>query len=204
MPSKIPRTRCARQRRISAGNARLTIHFGGHVAVNPVSCRFRARTLTAIVGPNGAGKTTYFNLISGQLKPSSAGQVLLHGAHLSSYSAPRRSRRGIGRAFQLTNVFPNLRCWKMCGSWCKRAPASGLDHVEHVGAAIASSIRRAEEVLETVALSAKRDVMRRAPAARRPAQAGSRHVDRARTRNVHVRRADRRHERGRSAGDPRT
>ncbi|MFY7857079.1 MAG: ATP-binding cassette domain-containing protein, partial [Rubrivivax sp.] len=40
----------------------LTIRFGGHVAVDHVSCRFMAGTLTAIVGPNGAGKTTYFNL----------------------------------------------------------------------------------------------------------------------------------------------
>src|SRR5213592_130168 len=45
----------------------LTIRFGGHVAVDSVSCTFRPGELTAIVGPNGAGKTTYFNLISGQL-----------------------------------------------------------------------------------------------------------------------------------------
>ena len=50
----------------------LTVRFGGHVAVDHVSCRFEAGTLTAIVGPNGAGKTTYFNLISGQLKPSAS------------------------------------------------------------------------------------------------------------------------------------
>ena len=49
---------------------KLTIRFGGHVAVNGVSCGFRPGTLTAIVGPNGAGKTTYFNLISGQLPPT--------------------------------------------------------------------------------------------------------------------------------------
>ena len=41
----------------------LTIRFGGHVAVDHVSCAFRPGELTAIVGPNGAGKTTYFNLI---------------------------------------------------------------------------------------------------------------------------------------------
>ncbi len=49
----------------------LTVRFGGHVAVNAVSCAFKPGTLTAIVGPNGAGKTTYFNLISGQIKASS-------------------------------------------------------------------------------------------------------------------------------------
>src|ERR1700712_5690446 len=85
----------------------LTIRFGGHVAVNAVSCSFAAGTLTAIVGPNGAGKTTYFNLISGQLRPS-GGEIFLHGARITGLAAPARARRGIGRAFQLTNLFPDL------------------------------------------------------------------------------------------------
>ena len=85
----------------------LTIRFGGHVAVNAVSCRFAPGTLTAIVGPNGAGKTTYFNLISGQLQ-ASAGTVLLNGQNLTRLPASARTRAGLGRAFQLTNLFPNL------------------------------------------------------------------------------------------------
>jgi len=85
----------------------LTIRFGGHVAVNAVSCAFQPGTLTAIVGPNGAGKTTYFNLVSGQL-PASAGEVLLFGEDVTKASAPVRTRKGMGRAFQLTNLFPNL------------------------------------------------------------------------------------------------
>jgi branched-chain amino acid transport system ATP-binding protein len=85
----------------------LTVRFGGHVAVNAVSCAFRPGTLTAIVGPNGAGKTTYFNLISGQLKASS-GTVTLDGRDLSGQSPSERTRAGLGRAFQLTNLFPRL------------------------------------------------------------------------------------------------
>ena len=85
----------------------LTIRFGGHVAVDSVSCAFAPGTLTAIVGPNGAGKTTYFNLISGQL-PASAGRVLLDGEEITSLAAPLRTRRGLGRAFQLTQLFANL------------------------------------------------------------------------------------------------
>ena len=75
---------------------------------NGVSCTFRPGELTAIVGPNGAGKTTYFNLISGQLRRQ-------HGQHVCStaktspiFAAPARTRAGLGRAFQLTNLFPNL------------------------------------------------------------------------------------------------
>jgi branched-chain amino acid transport system ATP-binding protein len=85
----------------------LTIRFGGHVAVDHVSCRFEPGTLTSIVGPNGAGKTTYFNLISGQL-PASEGRVLLDGEDLTALPAPTRTRKGLGRAFQLTQLFPNL------------------------------------------------------------------------------------------------
>ena len=85
----------------------LTIRFGGHVAVDHVSCAFQPGTLTAIVGPNGAGKTTYFNLISGQLR-ASEGSVWLNGEDITGLAAPRRTRLGLGRAFQLTNLFPNL------------------------------------------------------------------------------------------------
>ena len=85
----------------------LTIRFGGHVAVNAVTCQFEPGTLTAVVGPNGAGKTTYFTLISGQLQASS-GTVMLDGVDLSNLPASARTRAGLGRAFQLTNLFPNL------------------------------------------------------------------------------------------------
>lgn len=85
----------------------LTIRFGGHVAVDRVNCAFRPGELTAIVGPNGAGKTTYFNLISGQLRPST-GRVCLGDTDLTGLSAAARARLGLGRAFQLTNLFPRL------------------------------------------------------------------------------------------------
>ena len=74
----------------------ITIRFGGHDAVDQVSCRFEPGTLTSIVGPNGAGKTTYFNLISGQL-PASEGTVLLAGGPASPARSPRRARlRDVG------------------------------------------------------------------------------------------------------------
>ncbi|MDF1728752.1 MAG: ABC transporter ATP-binding protein [Sulfitobacter sp.] len=85
----------------------LTIQFGGHVAVNAVSCDFHAGETTVIVGPNGAGKTTYFNLISGQLS-ASAGKVTKGGTDITRLSPSARARLGLGRAFQLTNLFPQL------------------------------------------------------------------------------------------------
>ena len=85
----------------------LTIRFGGHVAVDHVSCAFTPGTLTAIVGPNGAGKTTYFNLISGPLR-ATEGSVTLDGVDITNETASARTHRGLGRAFQLTQLFPNL------------------------------------------------------------------------------------------------
>ncbi len=134
----------------------LTIRFGGHVAVDKVSCGFAPGTLTAIVGPNGAGKTTYFNLISGQLK-ATAGQVFLRGEDISALSAPQRSHKGIGRAFQLTNLFPNLSVLENIRLAVQSRAGLGLN-MWSVWNSHARLITRAEEVLETVALTAKRDV----------------------------------------------
>jgi branched-chain amino acid transport system ATP-binding protein len=132
----------------------LTIRFGGHVAVDHVSCAFRPGTLTAIVGPNGAGKTTYFNLISGQLK-ATAGRVSLFGEDITSLGPALRTRRGIGRAFQLTNLFPRLTVLENVRLAVQARAGAGKNlfsmwrsHVE--------LIEQAEHYLERVALSERR------------------------------------------------
>jgi branched-chain amino acid transport system ATP-binding protein len=134
----------------------LTIRFGGHVAVNAVSCAFQPGTLTAIVGPNGAGKTTYFNLISGQLKPSS-GQVLLNGRDISALPVSARTHAGLGRAFQLTSLFPNLSVMENVRLALQSRQHVGLD-MWNVWSHHRALIERAEQVLESVALAGKRDV----------------------------------------------
>jgi len=85
----------------------LTIRFGGNIAVNKVNLVFEKYRLKSIIGPNGAGKTTLFNLISGQYKPSS-GNVLFNGEDITSLDPASRTKLGIGRSFQLTNIFPTL------------------------------------------------------------------------------------------------
>jgi branched-chain amino acid transport system ATP-binding protein len=87
--------------------AGLGVRFGGHKAVDSVSCSFVEGTLTAIVGPNGAGKTTFFNLLSGHTA-ATEGDVFLFGERVTNWPASRRARRGLGRGFQLTNLFPRL------------------------------------------------------------------------------------------------
>jgi branched-chain amino acid transport system ATP-binding protein len=87
--------------------AGLGVRFGGHKAVDGVTCSFMQGTLTAIVGPNGAGKTTFFNLLSGHTA-ATEGDVFLFGEKMTDWPASRRARRGLGRGFQLTNLFPSL------------------------------------------------------------------------------------------------
>jgi branched-chain amino acid transport system ATP-binding protein len=77
------------------------------VAVDHVSLDVAAHTLKSIIGPNGAGKTTFFNLVSGQYRPTS-GRVLFKGRDVTRDNAAARTRLGIGRSFQLTNIFPSL------------------------------------------------------------------------------------------------
>lgn len=85
----------------------LTISFGGHTAVDSVSISVPERHFKSIIGPNGAGKTTFFNLLSGQLAPTT-GKIYFRGKDITQFSSTKRTREGIGRSFQITNVFPNL------------------------------------------------------------------------------------------------
>ena len=81
--------------------------FAGFLAVSDVSFSLLPRAVMAIIGPNGAGKSTLFNLITGHIVPT-AGQVLHKGADITGAAPHRICRRGIGRSFQHTNIFPRL------------------------------------------------------------------------------------------------
>ena len=81
--------------------------FGGLIAVDNVSIKVRKNSLHAIIGPNGAGKTTFFNLLSGNLEPTS-GKVIYKGQDITHQPVHRTIHFGIGRSFQITNIFPNL------------------------------------------------------------------------------------------------
>lgn len=85
----------------------LTKQFGALVAVDDVSMQVRKNSLHAIIGPNGAGKTTFFNLLSGNLEPT-RGQVFYKGRDITHQPVHRTIHFGIGRSFQITNIFPNL------------------------------------------------------------------------------------------------
>ena len=86
---------------------RLKRSFGGVRAVDDVSFSLSAGEIAALIGPNGAGKSTLFNLIDGQLA-AQTGRVLFNGESLTARSTAERTKRGIGRTFQVAQTFATL------------------------------------------------------------------------------------------------
>jgi branched-chain amino acid transport system ATP-binding protein len=110
----------------------------------------------AIIGPNGAGKTTFFNMIAGQLTPT-RGQILFKGQDITTLAVHQRSRLGIGRSYQITNIFPDL-------STFENVRVAGQSRLVHYALwrdadALGDSIRRAEELLHAIDLWGKRDLL---------------------------------------------
>ncbi len=130
--------------------------FGALVALNRVSFEIAPRERRAIIGPNGAGKTTLFNVITGQLVPTS-GRILLEGEPIGGLAPHAVARRGISRSFQRNNLFPklpvqeNLRLaaavaapgtWDLLGSIARRR--GPLDRARDVAEVVGLSDRLAE------------------------------------------------------------
>jgi branched-chain amino acid transport system ATP-binding protein len=83
--------------------------FGGLYAVRGVTIAFEVGRVDVIIGPNGAGKTTLINLLSGDLPPS-AGTITYRGNDITQMPSHRISQLGIGRSYQITNIFPQFTC----------------------------------------------------------------------------------------------
>jgi branched-chain amino acid transport system ATP-binding protein len=110
-------------------------HFGGLTAVDNVSYAIRAGEVRGIIGPNGAGKTTLFNVITGELKPSS-GRIYLKGEDITGKSPDLICQKGMSRTFQLTYVFPEMtvyQCvWVGVYSKAKRAANMFLSRADRL------------------------------------------------------------------------
>jgi branched-chain amino acid transport system ATP-binding protein len=91
----------------------LSKHFGGLAAVDAVSFDVNLGQLHAVIGPNGAGKTTLINLISGDL-PATDGTIDFRGTAIVNLNPEQRSRLGIGRSYQKTNIFASFTALENC------------------------------------------------------------------------------------------
>jgi len=81
--------------------------FGALTVADNISFRLEAGARHALIGPNGAGKTTFVNMLTGVLAPTS-GTILLGGEDVTTSSVAARVRRGLGRTFQISSLFPSL------------------------------------------------------------------------------------------------
>jgi branched-chain amino acid transport system ATP-binding protein len=130
---------------------KLRKEFGALVAVANVSIQVQANTLHSIIGPNGAGKTTFFNLVSGTISPTS-GRVVYKGRDITNIPLYRTVHIGIGRSFQITNIFPNLTVLENVRLACQALGRDNFKILSHY-----RSFRRYEErawqVLQQVGLA---------------------------------------------------
>lgn len=85
----------------------VTVRFVGVTAVDRVSLRVEEGERWAVIGPNGAGKTTLFRTISGEVLPTE-GRVELFGNDMTRAAPYRKAQRGVGRTYQVTELFMNL------------------------------------------------------------------------------------------------
>jgi len=85
----------------------LTKRFGNFQAVTGVSLTVMKGELTALIGPNGAGKTTFYNMLSGKFPPTT-GRILFEGTDITGSPPHKMASMGIGRSFQITNIFTKM------------------------------------------------------------------------------------------------
>ena len=85
--------------------------FGDFKAVNGANLTVEKGHLVAVIGPNGAGKTTLFNLITGQLQPDD-GRIVFNNENIGKLPPHEICRKGIGRSFQIANIFPRLSVFR--------------------------------------------------------------------------------------------
>ena len=134
----------------------LGLVIGGATIVADVGLEVRAGELLAVIGPNGAGKTTLFNLISGLLRPTS-GRIELDGADITGRAPSRRTRAGLGRTFQVSNIFPQLDAHENV-RLAAEAALGGTMRIWRRAARVREAVERADWALQRVGLATRRVV----------------------------------------------
>ena len=131
----------------------LGLVIGGATIVTGVELEVREGELLAVIGPNGAGKTTLFNLVSGLLRPTS-GRVELDGEDITGRQPFQRARAGLGRTFQVSNVFPLLAARENV-RLAAEAALGGTMRIWRRAEQVAEAVERADWALERVGLGGR-------------------------------------------------
>jgi branched-chain amino acid transport system ATP-binding protein len=133
----------------------LSRYFGGLAAVDHVSLAVGVGMLHAVIGPNGAGKTTLVNMLSGDLLPTS-GSVNFRGRDISRLAPEKRSRLGIGRSYQKTNIFAGFSALENCRLAAQSRQPRPLNWLR-TALSYEDIVKRARRALEQVGLSHRAD-----------------------------------------------
>ena len=104
---------------------KVTIRFGGLVAVNALEMAVRRGEIYGLIGPNGAGKTTVFNLLTGVYKPTS-GEIYFQGHRVDGLRPYEISRRGVSRTFQNIRLFAGMTVLENVMTACHRHARQNL------------------------------------------------------------------------------
>jgi branched-chain amino acid transport system ATP-binding protein len=131
----------------------LGLDIGGATIVSGVGLEVREGELLGVIGPNGAGKTTLFNLVSGLLRPTS-GRVELDGVDLTGQPPFRRTRAGLGRTFQVSNVFPLLPVHENA-RLAAEAALGGTMRIWRRASRVREAVDKAQWALERVGLGGR-------------------------------------------------
>jgi branched-chain amino acid transport system ATP-binding protein len=141
------------QQRALLETVNVTKRFGGLTALDDVNYSVRAGEVRGIIGPNGAGKTTFFNVITGDLKPTS-GRIFIKGEDVTDLPPYLICQKGLSRTFQLTFIFPEMTVydsiWVGINSRAK-APWNPMIPAKRVR----SISQKVEEICELMGLSEK-------------------------------------------------
>jgi ABC-type branched-subunit amino acid transport system ATPase component/branched-subunit amino acid ABC-type transport system permease component len=122
----------------------ITVRFGGLTAVSEASLRVKTGQIVGLIGPNGAGKTTMFNAISGLNSPSS-GDVRLFGEDVTALPVHERAARGLGRTFQVIQLFPELTVFQnLLVATHLHNPTGPLSHIVATSRAVRSEMAAEE------------------------------------------------------------
>jgi branched-chain amino acid transport system ATP-binding protein len=133
----------------------LGLDIGGATIVADVSLEVAEGELLGIIGPNGAGKTSLFNLLSGLYRPTS-GSIELAGVDVTQQPTFLRTRRGIGRTFQVSSVFPLLTTFENA-RLAAQAALGGTLRLWRRAAGVWEAVERARASLARVGLDGKAD-----------------------------------------------
>jgi branched-chain amino acid transport system ATP-binding protein len=129
--------------------------FSGLQVLSGINLEVREGERHAIIGPNGAGKSTLFNIVTGRFAPRK-GRVLYRGRDITGAPPHRIARMGVGRSFQIINIFPRLTVYQSV-----RSAVLSRRHMRLDAWSLLERHREVacetEELLEMVDLLARRD-----------------------------------------------